>query len=159
MGAALSLDRDYDPRAGGRWTTKDPIQFNGGDANLYGYVLNDPVNLIDPKGEAWIPSIALGGVGLVVGTFTGFRNSKSCSKLGIALDTLMGAGVGTAFGALAGLGVTVVPGVAGGTVTGIGSQLAGMLGGVGMGVGSAAIDLYGPSGDDLIGGSCNNVCP
>lgn len=41
--------RDYDP-AIGRWTAKDPIDFDGGDTNLYGYVLNDPVNWVDPKG-------------------------------------------------------------------------------------------------------------
>jgi RHS repeat-associated protein len=41
--------RDYDPEMG-RWTSKDPILFDGGDTNLYGYVLNDPVNLIDPNG-------------------------------------------------------------------------------------------------------------
>lgn len=41
--------RDYDGRTG-RWLTKDPIGFDGGDTNLYGYVLNDPVNLVDPKG-------------------------------------------------------------------------------------------------------------
>ena len=41
--------RDYDP-AIGRWTTKDPILFDGRDTNLYGYVLNDPVNLTDPTG-------------------------------------------------------------------------------------------------------------
>ncbi len=35
--------RDYDP-ALGRWTAKDPIDFAGGDLNLYGYVLSDPVN-------------------------------------------------------------------------------------------------------------------
>ena len=29
---------------------KDPIGFGGGDANLYGYVYGDPVNLIDPAG-------------------------------------------------------------------------------------------------------------
>ena len=28
----------------------DPILFAGGDTNLYGYVLNDPVNLFDPNG-------------------------------------------------------------------------------------------------------------
>ena len=39
--------RDYDPETG-RWTAKDPIGFAGGDTNLYGYVLNDPVNWIDP---------------------------------------------------------------------------------------------------------------
>jgi len=41
--------RDYDPVVG-RWTAKDPIRFKGGDTNLYGYVLNDPVNLTDPSG-------------------------------------------------------------------------------------------------------------
>src|SRR5690606_16753609 len=41
--------RDYDPRLG-RWTSKDPIQFAGGQANLYVYVGNDPVNFIDPLG-------------------------------------------------------------------------------------------------------------
>jgi uncharacterized protein RhaS with RHS repeats len=43
--------RDYDSETG-RWTTKDPIDFDGGDSNLYGYVLNDPVNLVDAMGLA-----------------------------------------------------------------------------------------------------------
>lgn len=42
---------DYDPEAG-RWTAKDPIRFVGGDVNLYGYVINEPVNLIDSSGLA-----------------------------------------------------------------------------------------------------------
>jgi len=41
--------RDYDPDVG-RWTAKDPILFYGGDTDLYGYCLNDPVNAIDPYG-------------------------------------------------------------------------------------------------------------
>ncbi len=41
--------RDYDA-ATGRWSAKDPIRFSGGDTNLYGYVLSDPVNSIDPSG-------------------------------------------------------------------------------------------------------------
>ena len=51
--------RDYDPDTG-RWTAKDPIFFAGGDTNLYGYVLNDPVNLIDPLG-LWTFKYAAGG--------------------------------------------------------------------------------------------------
>ena len=42
--------RDFDPSIG-RWTAKDPIDFAGGDVNLYGYVQNDPVNFVDPEGE------------------------------------------------------------------------------------------------------------
>jgi RHS repeat-associated protein len=41
--------RDYDAETG-RWTTRDPIAFAGGDANLYGYVRGDPVNGSDPVG-------------------------------------------------------------------------------------------------------------
>ena len=41
--------RDYDSFTG-KWTAKDPIGFEGGDSNLYGYVLGDPVNFVDPEG-------------------------------------------------------------------------------------------------------------
>jgi RHS repeat-associated protein len=41
--------RDYDASVG-RWIAKDPILFDGGQANLYVYVGNDPVNWFDPSG-------------------------------------------------------------------------------------------------------------
>ena len=41
--------RDYDPETG-RWISRDPILFAGGEANLYGYVVGDPVNGLDPLG-------------------------------------------------------------------------------------------------------------
>jgi RHS repeat-associated protein len=43
--------RDYDADAG-RWMSKDPIGFEGGN-NWYAYVGNNPVNFIDPLGLAW----------------------------------------------------------------------------------------------------------
>jgi len=43
--------RDYDAYTG-KWTAKDPIEFAGGDSNLYGYVLGDPVGFLDTKGLA-----------------------------------------------------------------------------------------------------------
>jgi RHS repeat-associated protein len=41
--------RDYDP-AIGKWTAKDPIDFAGGDVNLFGYVANNPIRYKDPLG-------------------------------------------------------------------------------------------------------------
>ena len=58
----LFVYRDYDTYTG-KWTAKDPIGFDGGDSNLYGYVLGDPVDLIDPSGLEgysdgdWFPCI------------------------------------------------------------------------------------------------------
>jgi len=43
--------RDYDPYPA-RWTAKDPIGFEGGDTNFFGYVFSNPINLIDPEGES-----------------------------------------------------------------------------------------------------------
>lgn len=44
--------RYYDPIKG-RFISKDPISFAGGDVVLYGYVLNNPINRIDPSGLDW----------------------------------------------------------------------------------------------------------
>jgi RHS repeat-associated protein len=51
--------RDYDAETG-RWTSKDPIGFGGGDTNLYGYVLQDPVNFIDPDGKSYLRIVLIG---------------------------------------------------------------------------------------------------
>ena len=46
--------RDYDAGIG-RWMGKDPILFASGNSNLYGYIVNDPVNNIDPLGlSGWV---------------------------------------------------------------------------------------------------------
>lgn len=41
--------RDYDPDAG-RWTARDPILYDGGQANLFAYVGNNPISQRDPTG-------------------------------------------------------------------------------------------------------------
>ena len=64
--------RDYDPDIG-RWTAKDPIFFSGGDTDLYGYVLNDPVNSIDPLG-LW--QITIGGGWGIAGYVTFGKNDE-----------------------------------------------------------------------------------
>lgn len=51
----ISRARYYDPKVG-RFVTRDPIGFDGGDYNLYNYVGGNPINYIDPYG-LWIASI------------------------------------------------------------------------------------------------------
>ena len=57
--------RPYNPESG-RFLSEDPIAFSGLDSNFYRYVLNNPLNYIDPKGmifENTAISICLGMIG------------------------------------------------------------------------------------------------
>jgi RHS repeat-associated protein len=65
--------RDYDPTIG-RWTSKDPILFDGGDTNLYGYVLGDPVNWVDWGGLYSMDDFAINTVNNYQQTFDFFTN-------------------------------------------------------------------------------------
>jgi RHS repeat-associated protein len=44
--------RYYDPQFQ-RFVSEDPLEFGGGDTNLYAYVGNGPTNFSDPTGQAW----------------------------------------------------------------------------------------------------------
>lgn len=85
--------RDYDPETG-RWTSKDPILFRGGDTNLYGYVLADPINLIDPSGLLFEGIIgnhttpgqqATIGAGLLTGGIAAIRSGIMTLNPGLAI--------------------------------------------------------------------------
>lgn len=139
--------RDYDVMTG-RWTSKDPIRFDGKMTNLYGYSFVDPVNFVDPEGRvaAWI---ATGTVGAVVGGIGAYANSTSCSAGGKALDVVIGATMGFAGGAIPGFGF------GSGSSLSFGRSLASMLGGFMVGMGSSFSDVNLPSGDSILGNSCN----
>lgn len=99
--------RDYDPEIG-RWLSKDPIRFDGKDSNLYGYVLQNPINLFDPSGLSPFDYL------IPFGTGTGN---------GDIIGGTIGGGIGS------GIGV-IVGGPVGGYFGGfIGGELGGALGG------------------------------
>lgn len=120
--------RFYDPGLG-RFTSEDPVGFLGRDANLYGYVHNDPLRFVDPSGlrrcHPLVGAIAGGALGGIAGAVGGG-----------ALGALAG-------GTLGGAGLSfVVPGV--GTIVGggggaaVGAQAGVYLGsgiGIGLGIG------------------------
>lgn len=66
----------YDPKVG-RFQSRDPVEFRGGDGNLYRYVGDDPTNHTDPTGLLGEPSgpgstgihtnVPRGGLGSYVG--------------------------------------------------------------------------------------------
>ncbi|MDE2150598.1 MAG: RHS repeat-associated core domain-containing protein [Gammaproteobacteria bacterium] len=147
--------RDYDPQTG-RWTVKDPILFAGGDANLYGYVLNDPINVVDPSGT--ILPIAAIGVGAFVGAVAqgattalmggSFREVLSAAAGGALTGATVTAGV-LLGGATIGAGLVIEGGSFFGTVGGI-------IGGFGFDLGLNASTV-----GDLISGRARaaKTCP
>ena len=79
-GLHYNWHRYYDPDTG-RYLTSDPIGLEGG-INLYPYVLNDPVNKIDPDGRLviTIPAIVLYGAFAVATTYYGTKAINDTQK-------------------------------------------------------------------------------
>jgi len=104
--------RDYDPEVG-RWTSKDPVRFRGGDTSLYGYTLGDPINFGDPAGLATFSigitgSLAALGGGGGGGTFFNMGFSK---ESGLSLSISGTAAGGLSAGAGGGPGSVFAGGV------------------------------------------------
>jgi RHS repeat-associated protein len=79
--------RDYDPHTG-RWTSKDPIRFEGGDPNLYAYVDNNPLRYTDPTGLT-VASGVCGALGIPPSVCDGIQ-----SGAGRAVGGALGLGIG-----------------------------------------------------------------
>jgi RHS repeat-associated protein len=96
-----------------RFISEDPLEFGGGDINLYGYVGNDPVNLTDPSGENPLLLACAGGaafdvaLGLGMDWYSGRKDAWSFSRIGGNAargcgSGLLGFGLGKALGWAAG---------------------------------------------------------
>ena len=141
-GLILCTHRFYDPNTG-RFLTRDPIGYGGG-INLYGYVQNDPVNRIDPKGHG---TIGYGAIEVLKGDHPGTLGGAAAVCLGQTaalngelvlmdepdptLGSMLRDGVG-------GILVGTATGAAGYGAIAAGGLLAGALGGI---ILSGGIDL------------------
>jgi len=123
----------------GRFISEDPIGFLGRDANLYGYVHNDPLRFVDPSGLRRCHPLLGAIVGGLLGAGTGAGG-------GAVLGAIAGGTVGALGGSfvIPGLGTIAVGagGVLAGTQAG---AIVGSAVGAGIGIG-VGIDYC--NGDD-----------
>jgi RHS repeat-associated protein len=81
--------RDYDAETG-RWASKDPIRWRGGQTNMFAYVGNDPVNRIDRTGldfanSMWPCSLAYSTASGIVCTVVCTGATAGAGALGCGL--------------------------------------------------------------------------
>ena len=94
-GLQFNRARYYDPGTG-KFLSEDPIGFDGGDGNLYRYVWNNSINLID--------SLGLWGVGLIgggsveAGVVYGIREAAEAGQNGYGAGATGSFGDGVFFG-------------------------------------------------------------
>jgi RHS repeat-associated protein len=90
-GSGLSYYRAryYHPRLQ-RFIAEDPLGFDGGDMNLYAYVLGDPVSLVDPLG-LW--SVSLSGFAGPGASFTFGQNPNGSGFVSLQFGFGLGGGV------------------------------------------------------------------
>jgi RHS repeat-associated protein len=69
--------RDYEAETG-RWTSKDPIRFEGDSTNLYAYVGGDPVNYVDYTGRQATAALQAGATAAAVVTV--YAGLQACAN-------------------------------------------------------------------------------
>lgn len=127
---------DYDPTVG-RWTTKDPIGFRGGDTNLYAYVGGNPMSYVDPTGNFGIEiggglAGQLGLFGGGVGRNFAFSFDIATGRWQTGATTSVQGNVGGGLYAGAGGQVSFTPGA--GSVCDLGGTSHGIGGAAGTGI-------------------------
>jgi hypothetical protein len=98
--------RDYDAQSG-RWTSKDPILFDSGTTNLYGYALDDPINHVDPNGQ-FVPlagvlvGAGIGAAANVIATLANNDHVTGRQLAAAAVGGFVAGGIGVFCGAACG---------------------------------------------------------
>ena len=87
----------------GRFLQPDPMRFDAGDANIYRYVSNDPVNGIDPYGLICWGKLGLGAL----------EAAKGVASLSVAVGVPVGTAILTKSPVLTGVMVVLMAPVAG----------------------------------------------
>jgi len=134
-GLQLNRHRFYHQQLG-RWVSRDPIGYWGGDANLYGYVFGRPTRFTDPVGLwGWDGDWIELGIGGLLGLHG--EDVQAAAGQAIIDNPLAQVGMGAATGAVAGAGSGAVAGVSAGAV--VGSVFAGPGPGTATGAGAGAL--------------------
>ena len=79
--------RDYSADIG-RWTSRDPVGFEGGGSNLYAYADNNPVSLTDPSGLCPCRGLSQVGAARVANGLIAYQQSLAAEIDAMTLDWL-----------------------------------------------------------------------
>jgi RHS repeat-associated protein len=144
----------------GRFVSEDPIEFAGGDVNLYSYVANDPVGKIDPDGKIAVQIVG-GIIGAGFGAYAAYTTGGSILQSALVggaagvLSTIPIPGINPVLGSLVASGTAaflgnvgtqvVIQGKAFRCVDLTSAGLSGVAGAVGGGVGAKIATMTQPA--------------